>query len=115
MKISPNMSNRCEITAKYVIPLFRSKVVKILIDEHGLTQNEVAKLLSISQASVSLYLGKKRGVNKKLDSFVDIKLVDYYARSYAEELIHGLQDKGVNYLCSLCKELSKKNMLNHKP
>ncbi|MBC7090613.1 MAG: hypothetical protein H5T50_01680 [Nitrososphaeria archaeon] len=109
------MYHQCEITAKYIIPLFRSKVVKILIDEYGLTQNEVAKLLSISQATVSLYLGKKRGINKKLNSFIDLKLVDYYARSYAEELIHGLKDKNVIYLCSLCKELSKKNMVNHRP
>jgi len=104
------MHLQCELSAKYVLPLFRSKVAKILVNEYRLTQNEVANLLSISQATVSLYLGERRGRNKNLNSLKNLDLIDHYARAYAEELMHGSLDGSINnYFCSLCGELFKKS------
>jgi len=101
----------CEISSKYVLPVFRSKVVKILINEHGLTQIEVAKLLDISQATVSLYIGQKRGFSRKFNSSFDLDVIDHYARSYAEEITNNPSVESMGYFCALCNELRRKGLL----
>jgi predicted transcriptional regulator len=101
----------CEISSKYVLPVFRSKVVNILINERGLTQIEVAKLLSISQATVSLYVGQKRGFSQKFRSFFDLDVIDHYAHSYAEEITNNPSVESMEYFCALCKELRRKGLL----
>ena len=101
----------CEISSKYLLPVFRSKVVKILVDERGLTQIEVAKLLDISQATVSLYVGQKRGFSKKFNSSFDLNVMDNYARSFAEEISNNPSIETMEYFCALCMELRKKGLL----
>jgi len=101
----------CEISSKYLLPVFRSKVVKILVDERGLTQIEVAKLLDISQATVSLYVGQKRGFSKKFNSSFDLNVMDHYARSFAEEISNNPSIETMEYFCALCMELRRKGLL----
>jgi predicted transcriptional regulator len=101
----------CEISSKYVLPVFRSKVVRILINEHGLTQIEVAKLLDISQATVSLYVGQKRGFSRKFNSSFNLDVIDQYARSYAEEITNDHSVESMEYFCALCNELRRKGFL----
>jgi len=101
----------CEISSKYVLPVFRSKIVKILINERGLTQIEVAKLLDISQATVSLYVGQKRGFSRKFNLSFDLDVIDHYARSYAEEITNNPSVESMEYFCTLCSELRRKGLL----
>jgi predicted transcriptional regulator len=50
-----------ELASKSVIPAIRALVVKRLVEEHGMTQQEAAKLLGVTQPAVSKYLHRKRG------------------------------------------------------
>jgi hypothetical protein len=106
------MHSVCEISSKYVLPIFRSKVVEILINEKGMNQVEVAELLDISQATVSLYLGKKRGSSKRFSSLLDSDVINNYARSFSEEIAksHSYY-KSMEYFCVLCQELRRRGLL----
>jgi predicted transcriptional regulator len=55
-----------ELASKSVIPAIRALVVKRLVEEHGMTQQEAAKLLGVTQPAVSKYLHEKRGAAIKL-------------------------------------------------
>jgi len=101
----------CEISSKYLLPIFRSRIVNILIKEHGLTQVEVAELLNISQATVSLYIGQKRGFSKKFTSSFDFDIIDQYAHSFVDEITDSSSAKTMEYFCALCNEMKRKGML----
>ena len=49
-----------ELASKSVIPAIRALIVKRLVEEHGMTQQEAAKLLGVTQPAVSKYLHEKR-------------------------------------------------------
>ena len=42
-----------ELASKSVIPAIRALIVKRLVEEHGMTQQEAAKLLGVTQPAVS--------------------------------------------------------------
>ena len=61
-----------ELASKSVIPAIRALVVKRLVEEHGMTQQEAAKLLGVTQPAVSKYLHQKRGAAIKLTGIKEI-------------------------------------------
>ena len=61
-----------ELASKSVIPAIRALVVKRLVEEHGMTQQEAAKLLGVTQPAVSKYLHEKRGAAIKLGGIKQI-------------------------------------------
>lgn len=61
-----------ELTSKSVIPAIRALIVKRLVEEHGMTQQEAAKLLGVTQPAVSKYLHHKRGVAIRLNGIREI-------------------------------------------
>jgi predicted transcriptional regulator len=61
-----------ELASKSVIPAIRALVVKRLVEEHGMTQQEAARLLGVTQPAVSKYLHEKRGAAIKLTGIKEI-------------------------------------------
>ncbi|MGA2626582.1 MAG: helix-turn-helix domain-containing protein [Candidatus Bathyarchaeia archaeon] len=61
-----------ELASKSVIPAIRALVVKRLVEERGMTQQEAAKLLGVTQPAVSKYLHEKRGAAIKLKGIKEI-------------------------------------------
>jgi predicted transcriptional regulator len=62
-----------ELAAKSVIPAIRAIVVRRLVEEHGLTQQEAAKLLGVTQPAVSKYLHHKRGIAIDLEEVREVE------------------------------------------
>jgi predicted transcriptional regulator len=61
-----------ELASKSVIPAIRAMVVKRLVEDHGMTQQQAAKLLGVTQPAVSKYLHEKRGAAIKLNGIKEI-------------------------------------------
>jgi hypothetical protein len=61
-----------ELASKSVIPAIRALVVKRLVEEHGMTQQQAAKLLGVTQPAVSKYLHQKRGAAIRLGGIKEI-------------------------------------------
>lgn len=49
-----------EIEVWYIIPAIRKELAKVLKEEQGLSQKQIASILHISPAAVSQYLNEKR-------------------------------------------------------
>jgi hypothetical protein len=61
-------------------------IVRRLVDDHGMTQQEAARLLGITQPAVSKYMHNKRGVAIKLQG---IPRVDVATSKIAAMLVSG--------------------------
>ena len=61
-----------ELASKSVIPALRALIVKRLVEEHGMTQQEAAKRLGVTQPAVSKYLHHKRGAAIRLGGIREI-------------------------------------------
>ncbi len=61
-----------ELASKSVIPAIRALIVRRLVEDHGLTQEEAAKLLGVTQPAVSKYLHQKRGAAIRLNGIKEI-------------------------------------------
>ncbi len=70
-----------ELASKSVIPAIRALIVKRLVEEHGMTQQEAAKSLGVTQPAVSKYLHQKRGAAIRLNG---IKRIDEATDEIAE-------------------------------
>ncbi|MGA2972645.1 MAG: helix-turn-helix domain-containing protein [Candidatus Bathyarchaeia archaeon] len=70
-----------ELASKSVIPAIRALIVKRLVEDHGMTQQEAAKLLGVTQPAVSKYLHEKRGAAIRLGG---IKQIDQATSEIAE-------------------------------
>jgi predicted transcriptional regulator len=62
-----------ELASKSVIPAIRALIVKRLIEDHDMTQEEAAKLLGVTQPAVSKYLHEKRGAAIKLTGIREVE------------------------------------------
>jgi len=70
-----------ELASKSVIPAIRALIVKRLVEDHGMTQQEAAKLLGVTQPAVSKYLHEKRGAAIRL---IGIREIDQATTEIAE-------------------------------
>jgi predicted transcriptional regulator len=61
-------------------------VVRRLVDEHGMTQQQAAHLLGITQPAVSKYMHNKRGIAIKLEGN---RRVERAAKKIADMLVSG--------------------------
>lgn len=100
------LSFPCELSAKYVIPALRLMIAKRLIEKHGLTQLEVAKLLGVTQPSISHYLNSKRGIRmaKTLSRSRDVR--EYVDRYVEEIMASGSPPKDMPF-CAICEAAVK--------
>ncbi len=75
-----------EIVAKSALPALRAMVAKRLQEDFHLTQQEVAKRLGVTQASVSNYARKTRGMMVNLESDTIVaKAADKIANDLSSE------------------------------
>ena len=80
------MINPYEMVSKSALPALRAMVSKRLLEKYDLTQHQVAIRLGVTQASVSNYSRKARGVmiNLELDPTV-AKAADRIAETLSDE------------------------------
>jgi len=90
----------CEIMANQLLPALRALISQHLATDYGFTQNQIAKALGVTQASVS------RGL-KQIDRFEQYYTPDVRkaARDFAEKMSKGRQplDESIEQLCIFCQ------------
>lgn len=103
------MDFRCEVVARYILPIFRSMVAQRLIEKYDFTQVKAAEKLGTTQAAISQYIHSKRG-SKRVAEFEEILPT---IQSAAGEIAKGIAtgemntDEVVLSFCKLCKTLQK--------
>lgn len=75
-----------EIVSKSALPALRAMVAKRLREDYHMTQQEVAKRLGVTQASISNYARKTRGMMVNLEGDTTVsKAADNIARELSSE------------------------------
>jgi len=76
-----------EIESRVTIPILRALTAKKLIKEMKFTQEQVAKLLGVTQAAVSNYLRGVRGLSTDLEKNEQMgKYIDYIVDAITKNL-----------------------------
>lgn len=75
-----------EIESKLLIPAVRAILSKELVMEKGLKEEEVARLLGITQAAVSNYLRGTRGDNELISKLVSLSEVMSMIKEISDDL-----------------------------
>lgn len=106
------MAIHCEYMVKYVVPALRMLISRQLIENYNLNQVEVAKLLHVTQPSVSNYMGRRKG-SVKIRRFLNNTIVNEYATGLARKIFEqGLSIKDLSDdLCDLCTKLRRSGCL----
>ncbi len=106
-----------ELASKSVIPAIRALVVRRLVEEYGMTQQQAAKLLGVTQPAVSKYLHQKRGAAIHLTGIREIdKATNEIADLVSSKKAHPLEImsrieaaceyvRKNRYMCDLHKKL----------
>ncbi|MEM5812821.1 MAG: helix-turn-helix domain-containing protein [Candidatus Aenigmatarchaeota archaeon] len=90
---------RCERFYK-LLPSIRAMIAKELVINHGFSQEEVARIMNVTQGAISQYIRRKRG--KK---FEENKIISKLIKEFCENL-----KKGSNFdeeLCKLCMKINQ--------
>lgn len=99
-----------EIISKSALPAFRAMISKRLRESYDMTQQEVASRLGVTQASISNYARKARGVmvNLETDSSV-AKAADEVARVLSSE--HPDQREALRLMTEVCDYIRFNHLL----
>ncbi|HZA69438.1 MAG TPA: helix-turn-helix domain-containing protein [Nitrososphaeraceae archaeon] len=75
-----------EIESKLLIPAIRAILSKELVIEKGLKEEEVARLLGITQAAVSNYLRGTRGDNELISKLISLSEIMSMIKEISNDL-----------------------------
>ncbi|MBO3798242.1 MAG: hypothetical protein QXP19_01290 [Thermoproteota archaeon] len=102
------MTIYCEHMVRYVVPALRMLISRQLSEKYSLNQIQVARMLNVTQPSVSNYMGRRKG-SVKIRRYLSNSVVNEYAGNMARKLFEkGLSLKELEEdICSLCAELRK--------
>jgi predicted transcriptional regulator len=100
----------CEVTSKSVVPAVRALIAKELIERRNLKQDEVAKVLGISQSAVSKYARNVRGYAIKIDEIKEVRsLIDKMIDLLTNGTFH--RDEFLRYFCQTCTTIRRKGLM----
>lgn len=104
------MKAPCEIVVWYVLPAMRSVVARELRDTHHMKQSEIGKLFGVTDAAVSQYLNKKRGVSRIIEESPLNEEFISQAKLSAARLATGKVTM-VDELCRICTYAKRSGLM----
>lgn len=93
----------CEIVIWYVLPKLRAEIARKLVS-FGLSQQQAADELGITQVAVSQYLGNKRGSSTELKDNFEQEINDLAQKIFNQE------SKGSS-ICELCYKVRESKVI----
>ena len=111
------MTLPCETSVKVVIPAIRAYIARELVETYDLKQEDVAKILCITQSAVSKYTSRTRGNILRIDGVQEVQpllteLVTMVANDekfsrnlYLEKFCEACKTiRRTGLMCPLCKK-----------
>jgi predicted transcriptional regulator len=94
---SSKIRPRCEIIVQYVLPVIRAEMA-LRMQEEGISQAQIARILGVTPAAVNQYVKSKRGTAGQ-DTEV-LEVIDDYLEEYKD-------DPGALsvHLCDVCNKI----------
>lgn len=98
----------CETAVKYILPSVRSIVANHLYKRHGFSQLEIARLMGVSQSTVSRYVNNERGLYAQaIEKIPDLEQKLEEITRYITNGVARKQEKPL--ICILCKYIRQKS------
>ena len=85
-----------EDVMKKFMPAFRSSAAKMMVNDYGLRQQQVAKILGTTQAAISKYLKQQPKSN-------GMKIEQSQVKNYIEQMLKHHDHSGQKALCKMCQ------------
>lgn len=95
------MKTPCEEIVWYVIPAIRAEFARTLVNDYGLQQKKVAKILDITNSAVSQYIKGKRG-----GQITDPAALDKI-REISDKIVKENKKLSGEDICTVCKKIQK--------
>ncbi len=95
----------CELIVTYVLPTAKGALAKELVNKHGMTQVQVARLFGVTSAAISQYLKGIRGGNSVIDKSAYKE--DFYRmiEDMADSIAAGMPiEEALCYICDYVKD-----------
>jgi predicted transcriptional regulator len=101
----------CETAAKIVIPAIRAYVAKELVETYELKQDEVAKILGITQSAVSKYTSGNRGSILKVDDVKEARPLLTELVTFAANEKEVSRKELLEKFCETCKTIRRTGVM----
>jgi predicted transcriptional regulator len=92
------------------VPAVKALITQELVEKHGLKQEEVAKILGISQSAVSKYTKKVRGQAIILEEMIEIQIpID----NIVTLIVDGASSRTefLKLFCEICRTIREKGLM----
>lgn len=99
----------CELIVWYVLPTIRRELAKELVQNHDLTQAEVARRFGVTDAAISQYLKSKRGTSKEMENSGKYHQFLDEIEEAAIRILNGSEI--VTETCHICQMVKESGML----
>ena len=73
-RIGGKMLLPCEVGVKTVLPAIRAVMARVLIQKHGMKEQQVAEILGLSQSAISRYTTKNRGNIIAIEDVLEVQI-----------------------------------------
>ncbi|MCS7116736.1 MAG: helix-turn-helix domain-containing protein [Nitrososphaerales archaeon] len=97
-----------EVETRIMLPILRATVAKRLMTEQRMTQQQVAKILGLTQAAISNYIRNVRGLTFGLEDSEGIKVATSYI---VEKLLEGTDRRTIIYAFNDAVRYIKRNKI----
>jgi hypothetical protein len=108
------MKPACEFVSKEILPGIRALIARKMMEDHGLSQTEVASLLDTTQPAISQYKREHRG--KKFLILKDDPGVMEKIANLAKKIVMGeiIAKQLGSEFCSICKHMQNNGLIPDK-
>lgn len=100
----------CEIMVQKVLPAIRVEIARLLMQEYGLQQQDIAKRLGVSKAAISQYVSSKRGADTYFFDNAKEEIKDFAESVASNEDTSKLTED----FCNICKILQTEGWKRRK-
>jgi predicted transcriptional regulator len=101
----------CEVGVKTVLPAIRAVMARVIVEKHGMKEQQAAEILGLSQSAISRYTTKDRGSIITIEDVPEVQiLIDQMVNLLLREKSHQTIEL-LKLFCETCKIIREKGLM----